>query len=240
MMGVSLTFITIAIPIQFESNWITIGWSIEALVILWAGVELRTALLRALAHAVFGLAVMKLVFGDVPYGDRGAFTPVLNKYFLSSLFVTACLFAGALIYQRFGERKQVGARVFQLMLLMVAIVTLWLVLSVETHTYFTARAARLDAIEDIQRERWLGQMALSLLWSLYAAVLAAIGFIRRSPAVRWAALALFGLTVVKVMLIDIAVLEQLYRIIAFLGLGLLLLIVAWGYHKVFHSKESST
>ncbi|MGZ5481968.1 MAG: DUF2339 domain-containing protein [Pyrinomonadaceae bacterium] len=240
MIGVSLAFITLAIPIQLESNWITVAWAVEGLVILWAGVETRSTLLRTVAHSVFGLAVTKLVLGDMPYGDRGDFTPVLNKYFLSSLFVTACLFAGALIYQRLGERKQISARVFQPVLLLIAIVTLWLVLSVETHTYFTARVLRLDAVEDIQSERWLGQMALSLLWSLYAALLAAIGFIRRAPAIRWAALSLFALTVVKVMLIDIAVLEQLYRIIAFLVLGLLLLVVAWGYHRVFHAKESST
>jgi uncharacterized membrane protein len=83
-------------------------------------------------------------------------------------------------------------------------------------------------------------MALSVLWSIYAAVLAAVGFLRRSPAIRWSALSLFALTVVKVMLIDIAVLQQLYRIIAFLVLGLLLLVVTWGYHKAFYSKESST
>ena len=105
MIGVSLAFITLAIPIQFESNWITIAWAIEGLVILWAGVETRSALLRTVAHSVFGLAVTKLVFGDMPYGDRGDFTPVLNKYFLSSLFVTACLFAGALVYQRSGRAQ---------------------------------------------------------------------------------------------------------------------------------------
>jgi uncharacterized membrane protein len=102
------------------------------------------------------------------------------------------------------------------------------------------RAALQKTAEDYQHERWLGQMALSVLWSIYAAVLAAVGFVRRAPAVRWAALSLFALTVIKVMLIDIAVLKQLYRIIAFLVLGLLLLVVTWGYHKAFHSKESST
>ena len=239
MIGVSLAFITLAIPIQLESNWITIAWAVEGLVILWAGVETRSALLRSAAHSVFGLAVTKLVLGDTPYDARGDFTPVLNKYFLSALFVTACLFAGVLVYQRLGERKQTSARVFQLVLMMIAIITLWIVLSVETHTYFIARAVRLGVGEDVQRDLWLGQMALSVLWSVYAAVLAAIGFIRRAPAIRWAALSLFALTVVKVMLIDISVLDQLYRIIAFLVLGLLLLVVAWGYHKVFHAKESS-
>jgi uncharacterized membrane protein len=81
-------------------------------------------------------------------------------------------------------------------------------------------------------------MALSVLWSVYAAVLIAIGFIRRAAAMRWAALGLFGVTVIKVMLVDIAVLQQLYRIVAFFVLGLLLLLVAWGYHKAFHAKEA--
>lgn len=59
-------------------------------------------------------------------------------------------------------------------------------------------------------------MALSVLWSVYAGALAAIGFVRRSASVRWASLALFGLTIIKVMLVDIAALHQFYRIIAFL------------------------
>lgn len=240
MIGVALAFITLAIPIQFKSNWITIAWAIEALVILWTGIEIRSARLRAVAHGLFGLALLRLVFLDTPYGYRAPFTPVLNKYFLSSLFVTACLFAGALIYQRMGERKHIVARTFQLVLLIVAIATLWFVMSVETHTFFAARADRLRAAEDIRHQRWLGQMALSVLWSMYAAVLMAVGFIKRTAAVRWAALSLFALTVVKVMLVDLAVLRQLYRIIAFLVLGLLLLVVAWGYHRVFHSKEAST
>ncbi|HEV2904472.1 MAG TPA: DUF2339 domain-containing protein, partial [Pyrinomonadaceae bacterium] len=218
--------------------WITIAWAIEGLVILWAGIEIRSARLRSVAHGVFALALLKLVFWDTPYGYRAPFTPVLNKYFLSSLFVTACLFTAALAYQRLGERKQILARTFQLVIVIVAIATLWFIMSVETHTFFTARAARLKAAEDIRHQRWLGQMALSILWSVYAAVLMAVGFIRRAAAVRWAALSLFALTVAKVMLVDIAVLRQLYRIIAFLVLGLLLLIVAWGYHRVFHSKES--
>ncbi|HEV2904038.1 MAG TPA: DUF2339 domain-containing protein [Pyrinomonadaceae bacterium] len=238
VIGVALAFITLAIPIQFKTNWITIAWAIEGLVILWAGIEIRSSRLRAVAHGVFALALLKLVFWDTPYGYRAPFTPVLNKYFLSSLFVTACLFTAALAYQRLGERKQILARTFQLVILIVAIATLWFIMSVETHTFFTARAARLKAAEDIRHQRWLGQMTLSVLWSTYAALLAAIGFIKRTAAVRWAALALFALTVVKVMIVDISVLRQLYRIIAFLVLGLLLLIVAWGYHKVFHSKES--
>jgi uncharacterized membrane protein len=82
-------------------------------------------------------------------------------------------------------------------------------------------------------------MASSILWSGYAGTLAAVGFIRHSAGVRWASLALFAFTVIKVMLVDISELKELYRIIAFLVLGVLLLVVAWRYQKAFHSRESS-
>ena len=83
-------------------------------------------------------------------------------------------------------------------------------------------------------------MALSVLWAAYAAALAAFGFVRRVAVIRWAALVLFALTIVKAMLVDIAQLQQLYRIIVFFVLGFLLLLVAWGYHRAFHSRESVT
>lgn len=239
LIGVALTFVTIALPIQLRQNWITIAWSVEALLMLWAGIETRGRRLRALAFTLFGLVLIRLLFWDTPGHFRPIFTPVLNKYFLSSLAVTVCLFAAAALYQRVGERKQIPAPKLRLALVLVAIVTLWFVMSVETHTFFAARAATRKLAEDASHERWLGQMALSVLWSVNAGALAAIGFIRRSASVRWASLVLFGLTVIKVMIVDIAQLQQFYRIIVFFVLGVLLLVVAWGYNKAFLSTESS-
>jgi uncharacterized membrane protein len=54
------------------------------------------------------------------------------------------------------------------------------------------------------------------------------------------ALVLFAVTVLKAMFVDIAELQQLYRIIVFFVLGILLLLVAWAYHRAFHSRESPT
>jgi uncharacterized membrane protein len=238
MIGVALSLVTIAIPIQLKSNWITIAWSIEGLLMLWAGIETRNIRLRGAALALFGLALMKLVCWDTPYYSRPMFTPVLNKYFLSALVVTACLIAAASVYQRVGQRQQIFEPLQILVIVLVAVVVLWFVMSVETYTFFAARAAAQKVTENSSHELWLGQMALSVLWSIYAGVLVAIGFMRRSAAVRWVALALFALTVIKAMFVDIAQLEQIYRIIVFLVLGLLLLVVAWGYQKAFHARES--
>ena len=239
LVGTALTFVTIAIPIQLQSNWITIGWAVEALVILWAGLETKSQRLRVMSQVLFALALVRLVFWDTPFDTRPMFTPVVNKYFLSSLAVTACLFGAAFLYRTVDQRKEISAPQLWLVILMVGVVTLWFVMSVEDVTFFAARAAAQKVSADAAHERWLGQMGLSVLWSVYAAALAAMGFVRRLSAARWAALALFALTTGKAMLVDIAQLQQLYRIIVFFVLGLLLLVVSWGYQKAFHSWESS-
>ncbi|HJX91747.1 MAG TPA: DUF2339 domain-containing protein [Pyrinomonadaceae bacterium] len=240
LIGIALTFVTIAIPIQLRSNWITIAWSIEALAMLWAGIETRSLRLRASACLIFALAFLKQLLWDTPYGYRPAFIPIFNRYFLSSLVVIGCLFGAAALYQTLAKRKKVSGESLKFAFLLSAVVALWLVFSIETFTFFQGRALVQRLAEDARHQRWLGQMALSVVWAVYAAVLAAVGFLRRSSVTRWASLALFALTIVKAMFVDIAELQQLYRIIVFFVLGILLLLVAWGYHKAFHARESNS
>jgi uncharacterized membrane protein len=236
LIGVALTFVTIAIPIQLRSNWITISWAIEALLMLYAALTIRSAKLRAGSFALFSLAIFKLLFWDTPLLHRTVFTPIVNRYFLSSLFVCGCLFAAVALHRRLKAGDD--DRVLRIALPLAGIITLWFVMSVETYTFFSTRAKAERAGADIEHLLWLGQMALTVLWSAYAATLAAIGLARKSATVRWAALSLFVLAIVKAMLVDIAELQQLYRIVVFFVLGLLLLGVAWGYHRVFHARES--
>ena len=240
LIAVALTFVTIAIPIQLRSNWITIAWAVEGVAILWAGLEIQSVRLRAHAFALFGLAFFKFLIWDTPYGHRPAFIPVFNRYFLSSLAVIACYLAAVYLFERASKRQLADARVTKLIIALCAAFAFWLLISIETQTYFAGRALAERTSEDAAHQRWLGQMALSVLWAAYAAALAAFGFVRRVPVMRWAALALFAFTIVKALLVDIAQLEQFYRIIVFFVLGVLLLLVAWGYHRAFHSRESVT
>jgi uncharacterized membrane protein len=240
LIAVALTFVTIAIPIQLRSNWITIAWAVEGVAILWAGLEIQSVRLRAHAFGLFALAFFKFLFWDTPYGYRPAFTPIFNRYFLSSLAVVGCYLVAVYLFERAGRRKLVNERVTMLMIALGAALTFWLLISIENITYFTGRALAEKNMEDAAHIRWLGQMALSVVWAAYAAALAAYGFVRRVAVIRWAALVLFAFTVVKVMLVDIAELQKLYRIIVFAVLGILLLLVSWGYHRAFHSREQVT
>jgi uncharacterized membrane protein len=137
---VALTFVSIAIPIQLRANWITIAWAVEALAILWAGLQIRSAPLRAHAFILFAITFGKFLLWDTPYGVRPSFTPVFNSYFLSSLIVIACFLGAVYLYQRATERKLIEGSVAKLVLALCAAVAFWLLISIETHTFFTGRA----------------------------------------------------------------------------------------------------
>ena len=237
LIAIALTFVTIAIPIQLKSNWITIAWAVEGLAILWAALEIQSVRLRAHAFALFTLAFFKLLLWDTPQGVRPEFTPIFNRYFLSSVVVIGCFLGAIYLFERARERKLIESQVPRLVLGLAAAVAFWLVISVETHSYFRALALAERVPEDAAHQRWLGQMALSGVWAASAGALAAVGFMRRVAAIRWVALVLFAVTVIKAMFVDIAALQQLYRIIVFFVLGTFLLLVAWAYHKAFHSRE---
>jgi uncharacterized membrane protein len=58
-----------------------------------------------------------------------------------------------------------------------------------------------------------------------------IGFWRASAFVRWQALVLIAFTIVKVFIYDTSELDQVYRILSFVALGVLLLAISFAYQR---------
>jgi uncharacterized membrane protein len=233
--GTALTFVTLAIPIQLDSNWITIAWGVEGLLMLWAAFETGAGTLRGFSAVVFTLALGRFLFLDTPWGRRPVFMPVFNRYFLGMLALVACLAGAAYLYRRSDAALKIG---------LLAFAVFWLGSSFEAYTYFSARAGAMKyvtegGIEAARRLAWAGQLALSLLWSVYAGALTAAGFRYKVRALRIAGLVLFGLTLCKALIVDISVLREFYRIVALLILGLILLGVAWKYQRNLRREQTS-
>ena len=74
-------------------------------------------------------------------------------------------------------------------------------------------------------------LAISAWLMLYGAVLLAVGFWRRSSFLRWQALALLAITILKAFVYDMRNLSQGYRVVSFLALGALLMVVSFAYQK---------
>jgi uncharacterized membrane protein len=73
--------------------------------------------------------------------------------------------------------------------------------------------------------------AVSIWWGLVAVGLVAAGFIRRSAPARHVGLALLAVATAKAFLYDLREVPTLWRVVTFIGLGLLMLGVAVGYAK---------
>ncbi len=225
--GTALTFVTIAIPVQLNADWIAVAWALEAAVFLWAAGYAATPSLRWFSVVLFALALGRYLYSDT-HIDRALFTPVFNQYGFETLAITACLGAAAWL----NTRGQLG-----IVLALVAAGVLWFGSSIEAYSYYNARIQALPAMamtdkaEITRHLRWAGQLSLSLLWSAYAVCLTAAGFRYGQRAFRSAGLVLFGITLLKLLLVDTSELAQFYRIVAFLAVGLLLLGVAWTYQR---------
>ena len=94
LIGITLTFITLAIPIQFEGNFITLFWAAEAVLLMWLAKKSTIKSYRFASVIVHGLAIISLGIDWVQkYNDEAVLNIVLNPIFGTGLFVVASLFA---------------------------------------------------------------------------------------------------------------------------------------------------
>jgi uncharacterized membrane protein len=203
--ALALGFVTVAIPLQFHSVQITIGWIAEAAALLLLQ---RTGgrVFRILGSFVLGLAVFRLLFLDHFHTEHLLWNMRALMYAM-----TIAVFSGIAV-----AAVRNGA-VWRL-----AVVAL----------NFLALIALTDEVRDYFSHGGLArQFGYSALWMIYGAALMAVGFRRRASFLRWIALVLLGMTVAKVFFYDLSELQRLYRILSFIGLGVLLLAISFAYQK---------
>jgi uncharacterized membrane protein len=75
------------------------------------------------------------------------------------------------------------------------------------------------------------QVALSVLWAIVGLVSVVVGFARELRPLRYAALGLLGVTLGKILFVDLAQVRPVYRILSFVAVGALLLCVSFVYHR---------
>lgn len=139
-----------------------------------------------------------------------------------------------------GKEKQRPAWLKWLLIGIPTIIVLFVfgLFTAETRDYFDRAIFLLnrpdtsaDISQKIEQLRNLKQLSVSGVWLLYSIALMAIGIWRREQGLRLLSIGIFGITILKIFLYDLSFLSTLYRIFAFLGLGLILLLVSYLYQK---------
>jgi uncharacterized membrane protein len=109
-------------------------------------------------------------------------------------------------------------------------------LTLEASDYFGRQIgqwhqSRQIGVLPLQQIEFSRHFSYSAIWLAYGACLMTFGFWRRSAFVRWQALALIAFTIGKVFLFDVSALQQGYRVLSFVGLGVVLMAISYVYHR---------
>ena len=230
-LALAVGFITIAIPIRLDGHWITLGWLVEAAVLLWVADRIHSDFLNAFAVVALGLGVVRLLVLD----NFDTSTLIFNSRMLTYAIAIAVL---GLVAWFGAKRKDEPGRQAAALALVVLNVLALVALSREVSDYYTHQQAALphERHQDWASSSWrrlhiAEAFTYSALWMAYGAMLMIVGFWRRSAFVRWQALFLIAATIVKVFIYDVSELDRGYRIVSFIVLGVLLLAISFVYQK---------
>ncbi len=93
ILGLGLVFITLAIPVQLDGNWVTLLWAGEAAILFWIGRTRSEPVYEILSYGLIFLAFVSILqdWGSGPYLKQplGEIVPLFNINFLTSLLVLA-------------------------------------------------------------------------------------------------------------------------------------------------------
>lgn len=233
LLGMAFTCLTVAIPIQLKQNWITIGWSVEALVICWIGflIDNDKTRLGALVAALL-VAFRLLAYDSASWAaSRADFTFLANKRGLTFLVAIAVILAMASLYARQREKlKGMELPAVATLIIGANLLALFFMTTEIAQSYQLQYGEALDdtAQRAIHSQQ---QLAISAFWAVYSILLVIAGILRRFQPVRLLAILLFGITIAKVFIFDLAEVEKIYRVLSFIILGSVLLAASFLYQK---------
>lgn len=232
-LAVAIGFITVAIPIRLDAHWITIGWFVEAGVLLWVGNRIHSDFLNVFALGALTLGIFRLLAIDNFQSTQLIFNMRMATY---AVAVAVLAIVAWYASQRIDEAARTIAAIAVVAVNALALIAL----TREVSDYFTwqmspyrttARNYWQSAYSDIHRIQIERDFTYSALWMAYGAMLMVVGFLRSSSFVRWQALVLIAVTIVKVFVYDVSELDRGYRIVSFIVLGALLLAISFVYQR---------
>lgn len=222
--GLALSFVTLAIPIQFSGFSITLAWAVESAVLAFLAMRFQSRWPFAASWLVAALALNLLFDQDAGRAWGTEYSPLFNARFIPFVVMTLALAANAYWTSRLTFLPSRLAAVP----LLAAHFTLLAGLHLEVFAWLKSGA---QAGADVTSQLTL---ASSLLLALYGVVLVAHGISGRFLLHRMLGLALLALVVVKLYAFDIWQLSLVYRILAFAAVGALLLSGSFLYSRYRH------
>ncbi|HEY5692486.1 MAG TPA: DUF2339 domain-containing protein [Cyclobacteriaceae bacterium] len=128
LIGLVLTFISLAAPIQLEGNYITLFWAAEAVLLLWLGQKSGLRLMKLASVVVLILMLISLLmdWGNL-YINTGEFTLaiLLNKAYITSIFALGSIGGTFFLLKNESQENPERVRFYKISLILAGVVLLY-------------------------------------------------------------------------------------------------------------------
>jgi uncharacterized membrane protein len=206
--------------------------------LIWRGLANRRGWVRSIGGALLAVAIVRLLrvqFAEASPGD----VVIANARVVASVVVVALLYGLARLYRDAGETLEARYAPHTI---------LWLLANAVTLTLLTSEITAYWQVHDMQHvsafasadSHFAREMMLSVTWALYATLLIVVGLKKKYAPIRYFAMTVFGITIVKVFAIDLAELDRIYRVLSIVGLGVALLLTSYLYQQSRITTEESS
>lgn len=226
--GVTLLFVTLIFPIQFEREWLTVAWALEGAALLWLFHRVPHPGLRYVGVALLVVTFVRLGLNPavLGYHPRGL-TPMHNWYMYTYGLAIAAMFVGARFLRPPDHR--VFGKDARPLLITLGVILAFLLLNIQIANHFTAPGE--PRLVFSFRGNFARDVAYTIGWALFAFVLLVVGLIVRVRPARWAGIGLLAVTLLKLFFHDLATLNQLYRVGALMGVAVIAIVASFLYQK---------
>ena len=224
--GALLLFVSLIFPIQFDREWITLGWALEGIALFWLFRRVPHRGLRYVGAALLCIAFVRLALNPavLEYHRRSG-TLVWNWYLYAYGITASCLFGGGLLFRP--PRESAFERTAPTLFYSLGTILTFLLLNIEIADYFSIGPTLTFSFSG----NFARDMTYSIAWALFAFALLLAGMRQKTRWVRYAGVALLVATLAKLFLHDLGNLNQLYLIGAFIGVAVILIVASFVYQR---------
>jgi predicted membrane protein DUF2339 len=207
-----------------------LAWAGVGGFLVWHGLSIRRAWVRLIGGVLLVAGLLRLLsvqFAAAPAG----FIVLANARMVASLAVVLLLYGLARLYRDAEDVVEAQYSPRAVLLLAAHAVTLALLTSEITGYWHVHDGRQVSSALPSATSHFAREMMLSITWAMYATVLIVVGLRRKYVPIRYFAMSVFVVTIIKVFFIDLAELDRIYRVLSVIGLGVMLLVTSYLYQR---------
>ncbi len=231
--GAALAFVTVAIPLQLEKQWWTIGWALEGAALAWLYRRIPHRGLLAWSMALLAAVFVRLALNPevLIYVPRGPMR-IFNWYLYAYVISAAAFLAAAWWFSKTEDRLAGWLPRSSSVLSAGAVVLLFLVLNIEIADFYATGQEIMFRFGDSVPQ----DLTYTIGWLIFGMILLGACIYLHNRIGRIAALVLVAVTTCKCFLYDLSSLGGLYRVASFVGLAMSLALVSVALQKYVLAK----